>query len=145
MRMQPRFLVVAVLGVMTLSAVWTTTRPGRIRVEGEPGVPLRIRASGDGNVSLVSAAAVYSRQGMDVDVLTPAEFAIKRGGSHYARFDAADSSATILVSAEGIMRFGLGSVGSRYKGVSVVCGSPRESGVHPLPRGASLTDRSCPE
>lgn len=145
MRIQRGFLLVAMLGALTVSAVSSATPPGRIRVEGEPGVQLRIRASGDGNVSLVSAAAVYSRQGANVDVLAPAEFAIKPGGTYYARFDAADSTATILVAAEGGPRFGFGSLGSRYTGVTVVCGSPRGSEVHPLPRGTSLADRSCPE
>lgn len=145
MRIQREFLLVALLGVMTVGAVRSATPAGRIRVEGEPGVQLRIRASGDGNVSLVSAATVYSRQGANVDVLTPAEFAIKPGGTYYVRFDAADSTATIDVSADGGPRYGFGSLGSRYIGVSVVCGSTRGSQVHPLPRGTSLADRSCPE
>lgn len=133
------------LGVLLVGVMSSAPVPGRIRVEGEPGMKLRIRATGDGNVSLVSAAAIYETQGGSVDVLAPATFAIKPGGSYYVRFDAADSSNIIRVSAVGGNRFGFGSLGSRYKGVSVVCGSLHGSSVHPLPPGTSLADRSCPD
>ena len=144
MRIQRGVVVAAILGALVVTVAVSATTTGRIRVEGETGVPLRIHASIE-NVTLLSAARVYRRDSASVDVLAPAEFAIKPRSNYYARFDATDSTATINMSAVGGLRFGFGELGSRYKGVSVVCGSPRESQVHPLPNGASLADRSCPE
>ena len=144
MRIQRSVLVAAILGIFMVTAVRSMTLPGRIRVDAEKGTQLRIRASGD-NVTLVSAARIYGRDSVSVDILAPAEFAIKPHSRYYVRFDAADSTTTINVSARGGLAFGFVKVGSRYRGVSVVCGSPGESQVHPLPLGTSLADRSCPE
>lgn len=143
--MKRAVLLAAALGATIVGVLSSTRVEGRITVKGEPGVALRIRATVDSNVTLVSAAETHKRSDGGVDVLTPAVFAIKPGGSYYARFDAADSSNVILLSAVGGRRFGFWELGSRYKGVSVVCGSQRGSGVHPLRPGASLADRSCPE
>jgi len=143
--MRRTVLLAGTLSVLLIGVMAGAAAPGRITVEGEPGAKLRIRATSDSNVSLVSAAAVYSRQEGSIELLAPAEFAIKPGTRYYVRFDAADSSKVIRVSAAGGTRFGFGSLGSAYKAVSVVCGSPRGSSVHPLPPGTSLANRACPE
>jgi len=142
----PRNVVLAgALGVLLIGVSAGAPAAGRITVEGEPAVKLRIHVTSDSNVSLVSAAAIYARHDGSADVLAPAEFAIKPGAAYYVRFDAVDSSNVIHVSAKGGTPFGFGSLGSAYKSVSVICGSPRGSSVHPLPAGASLTYRACPE